>query len=147
MLYNVTPGSYFLTARSMDSGKLMAARMPLEVGSAPVENLSLQLTGGVDLTGRVKVEGSDTVTGNVRVSLTLRQGITMGGGPARSSRAALKDDGSFVVSAGVQPDVYDVRVSGVPDAGATCGRYCSATRRFWIRGSTSPMESYPATCR
>jgi protocatechuate 3,4-dioxygenase beta subunit len=110
---NEVPGSYILTATVMESGKASTARMQLDVGNSAIEGLALQLAPAAQLNGRVRVEGTGDGKG-VRVNLMPRiTGMNFGPG-AQGGQA--KEDGTFVL-ANIQPELYDVRVSGVPDGG------------------------------
>jgi len=113
-IQGVVAGSYTLVASIQDRGKSLAARMPVEVGNNPVENLSLTINPALDLSGVVRLDGQ--VTASVSsVQLTLRPrdpaGLMLG---SSYPSAKVKDDGSFSLSS-VNPDNYSVTFSGLPD--------------------------------
>jgi carboxypeptidase family protein len=55
-LRGITAGSYTLLATIPDRGRSFSAKMPVEVGSGSVENLSLTLTPGMTLSGAVRLD-------------------------------------------------------------------------------------------
>jgi protocatechuate 3,4-dioxygenase beta subunit len=117
MLNNVAPGSYTIVASQFENGQVTSARMPLEVGNGPVTGVLLQPSPGAELRGAVKVEGgTGTDLSKMRVSFAARTagGSGMMGGPGAQGSGTVKADGTFSVS-NVQPEHYDVRVSGLPD--------------------------------
>ena len=62
-------GSYFLIGAQY-RGKTFSARVPVEVGGANLEGVSLTIRGGVPVTGRVRVEGETTASlAQVRLNL------------------------------------------------------------------------------
>ena len=117
VLNNVVPGSYTLTAMQSDSGKILSARMPLEVGTSSIEGLALTLAPAAELSGHLKIEGTAGEIKNFRVSLVPRSGFVGGGGFGPGAQGGtLKAENAFTI-ANVQPEQYDFRISGVPDGG------------------------------
>jgi hypothetical protein len=57
-LADVLPGSYVLTAMWFDEGKPHIARLPLDVGNADVDGVSIAITPGTDINGRITWEGT-----------------------------------------------------------------------------------------
>jgi hypothetical protein len=53
----VSPGSYFLRATVNAADKAYSARVPIEVGSANLENVMVIVGAGLTLSGQVRVEG------------------------------------------------------------------------------------------
>ena len=49
IMSHVTPGSYTLTATVNDDGKMLSARLPLEVGASSIEDITLQPAPGLDI--------------------------------------------------------------------------------------------------
>ncbi len=108
----VTPGSYWLIAEVSEDRTRLMARMPIDVGTGSIDDITLTLSQGADLNGLVKTpEGAGTRTANVRIQLESRTAGMMGG---MTSGASAKDDGTFIL-ANVVPDAYNVRVFGVPE--------------------------------
>jgi 5-hydroxyisourate hydrolase-like protein (transthyretin family) len=116
----VPPGSYELMAMSNQRNSRMSARLPLEIGAADVQNVSLILTPGFTITGRLTVEGQQSVAGNqsagnqtgARMRVMLRPdsaGQVAGSQPAGATQA----DGTFTLEQ-VGRDDYRVAVSGLP---------------------------------
>lgn len=109
----VTPGNYWLTALAMGGGKTIATKIAVQVGSAPVEGISLVVRPGVPVSGKLKVEGDLPANlERVRVSLTPDE---MGGvqfAPVPGSQ--LKADGAFQFD-DVGSDRYTVVVTNLPD--------------------------------
>jgi hypothetical protein len=96
----VIPGSYTLVA--VAGG--MSARMPIEVGDNDLDNITIQLTPGVDITGRIIVDGSGDFAG-IRPSLRADPMIPGMSQPFGAPAA----DGSFVLPR-VFPGNYRVLV-------------------------------------
>jgi hypothetical protein len=115
VMSSVTPGSYVLTATMNEDGKMMSARIPLEVGNSSLEDITLQPGPGLGINGRVKIEGQepDTKITNMRVFLQPKTPMMFGPG-AQGGR--VKDDNTFTFT-NVQPEIYDVRTFSTPDGG------------------------------
>jgi len=60
-LADVLPGSYVLTAMWFDEGKAHTARVPLDVGNADVDGVSIAITPGTDISGRIIWEGAPSL--------------------------------------------------------------------------------------
>jgi hypothetical protein len=112
---NVAPGSYTLTATMNQDGKTTSARTQLDVGGSPIQGIALQLTPGAEIAGRIKIEGAqtDAKTPNLHVYLQTRSLMMYGPG---AQGGLVKEDNSFILT-NVQPEVYDIRVMGMPDGG------------------------------
>ncbi len=107
---NVPPGSYQLVALAMQRGESGAGRLPLEVGRADVEGLSLLLAAGGTVNGRVRVEGQQGISlEGARVNLRARElPFAFSGGGTR-----INPDGSFTTN--ILPGMtYDVAAAGLP---------------------------------
>jgi hypothetical protein len=116
IMSNVTPGSYILMATVNEDGKMLSARIPLDVGASSIEDITLQPTPGLDIAGHVKIEGvepENRIT-NMRVMLQPKGSMMYGGPGAQGGQ--IKDDKTFALT-NVQPELYDVRVFGAPDGG------------------------------
>jgi protocatechuate 3,4-dioxygenase beta subunit len=81
----VLPGSYVLLAFWFDEGKTFSTRMPVDVGNADVDGITLTIGAGVNISGRVMWDGTPSVQGNdLWVSLKPTDaGWNFGGGGAR----------------------------------------------------------------
>jgi hypothetical protein len=111
-LKDVTPGTYLLTALSIDEGNRQTASQTVTVAGGDVEGLNLIIAPGVDLTGRVVV-----VQGQVNVPLSQLRVVLQPKVPELFGvhAAAVKPDGTFVL-AGVGEGSYQVAlVGGSPD--------------------------------
>jgi hypothetical protein len=60
-LADVLPGSYVLTAMWFDEGKPHIARLPIDVGNADLDGVSIAITPGTDINGRVIWEGTPSL--------------------------------------------------------------------------------------
>lgn len=108
----VRPGSYTLHAEEADRNLRLTADIPLEVGPAGIDNVTVQLNPGLELAGSFTIEESpNTPAANLGVWLRPRSGASPFGG---GLNARSTPDGSFKL-AGVTPGDYDVSVSGLPD--------------------------------
>ncbi len=117
LISNVAPGSYILSATSFDGNHMLSARMPLDVGSGPIDGLAITLQPSAELHGRLKVEGSTAPDiKNFRVTLATRSSGAMMGPGGGQQFGGLKEDNTFTL-ANVNADQYDIRVSGIPDGG------------------------------
>jgi hypothetical protein len=111
-LKNVTPGTYLLTALSIDEGDRQTASQTVTVAGGDVEGLNLIIAPGVDLPGRVVV-----VQGQVNVPLSQLRVVLQPKVPELFGvhAAAVKPDGTFVLP-GVGEGSYQVAVvGGSPD--------------------------------
>jgi|SRR5579871_275641 len=109
----VTPGQYTLSAQFNDGAQSLSGSLQVDVGTANLENINLELSPGVKVSGSVKVEGDTTQSlTNVQVMLRPRnsQGIVLGG----SAPGRLKDDRSFQID-NVAPNLLNVSLFGLPD--------------------------------
>src|SRR5581483_7775878 len=110
---DVPPGAYVLIAQIFESGRPVAAKFPVDVGSNNIDDLLITIPQPVDVSGRVEVEGGQQPRlSDVRVMLRPRDQGPMFFGPGSDGR--VKDDGTFTLS-NVSPDAYDVAVTGLPD--------------------------------
>jgi hypothetical protein len=115
---SVPPGSYSLFAIGMQQGTPRAARLPLQVGTSDIENLSLLLLPGAVLQGHVRVEGQENASvEGARVSLRPRELAFALGGNNR-----VGPDGAFTLT-NLLSMTYDVLLTGLP-----AGYYVKAVR-------------------
>lgn len=123
---SVVPGAYDLvgminqglvrnvpdgTARIVNGGNL-TARIPIEIGSADVDNVQLVLQSGIKVSGRLTVEGLSTGQNPpTRISIELRPDppLILRG----SEAAAVAADGSFTANAPVA-GLYRIQANGLP---------------------------------
>lgn len=109
LLSGLTPGSYWLLAETMQDRVQLHARMAIDVGTSPIEDLTLTLMPGIDLSGEARVEDGAKPS-NLRVQLEPKQPGLGGGAPAANAA----EDGTFTLRS-VVPDAYFIRVTGVPE--------------------------------
>lgn len=106
-LSGVTPGSYWLVGETAEDNELMMGRIPVEVGSASIDDLTLTLSRPGELSGVVKFSGCDVKPSALRGVLEM---ATFGlGFPGFE----VKDDATFAVK-NVWSDRYRVRLLGMP---------------------------------
>jgi Carboxypeptidase regulatory-like domain len=102
----VAPGSYFLQANCSNKGTRLWARLPIEVGSANIDGVALQLEPGATVKGVVRYESQSGQTAQKpnRIKVALRSSDPM------SHTGRLKWDNdhvSFTIS-DVMPGTYRV---------------------------------------
>lgn len=138
----VAPGPYSLVAVVPErGGGAMAARLPLEVGTAPIENLSLVMSPPLQVAGIVRAGGQDAAAAaGLRIALRPREAFGFGGAPSATAQA----DGAFAFTA-VLPDHYDIAISGLPEGHyiksvASGGRDVLLTGLDLTRGAPGPVE-------
>lgn len=104
----VPSGSYQLIAQKYDQNERLGATMPVEVGSANVDGLTVTLQAGMTLQGRFVIESAQKPpVKDIRVSLNPADGF----GVAPPSNPETKEDGSFSVK-NVLPGSYRVNAYG-----------------------------------
>lgn len=115
----VTPGSYNLVGVFFDENKQYFTRLPIEVGYADVEGITLVIRSGVELAGRISVEGHRPAGGQkqdefdmttLHVFLRPFESLPRFGGadPAKANA-----DGSFKLE-NLPREKYRVNVLGLP---------------------------------
>lgn len=111
---SVSPGSYTLMAAIPARQRSVSARMPLQVGNSGVENATITINPPMNLEGRVRIDGNTTLSpANIQLSLRSREPDTMmPGGPPPAAKSGA--DGGFQLQ-NVNPDMYTLSVSGLPD--------------------------------
>jgi len=127
----VTPGSYLLISDYFEAGKRLTARVPLEVGGANIDGLTVQLEPAFSVTGNIRFESQ---SGNAppQVSLNLRSSDPRtGGGQTQIS----KDRTSFSINE-LMPGSYRL------DAGAGGGFYLKSAT---LGGRDISREEIPIT--
>jgi hypothetical protein len=95
----------------------MSARVPIEIGSADVHNVSVIMSPGFTLAGHLAIEGQQAGTGNQdlpRIRVMLRSDSPQMGGASPAS--PVMADGSFTLQQ-VGRDDYRLTVSGMPRNG------------------------------
>jgi protocatechuate 3,4-dioxygenase beta subunit len=103
----VAPGSYWLVAEAAEDNEVTMARIPLEVGSTNIDDLTLTLARPGELTGVVKFSGCEEKPSGLRGQLEV---TTVGVGFPGFD---IKDDFTFTVK-NVWPAAYRVRLYGIP---------------------------------
>ncbi len=115
VIRGVSPGPYTLAADRYEDEQRYSARVPVDVGSASIDNLALQLAPAIELQGIVRVEGAaDTKLSGIRVGLQSRTADMRYSG--RDSGGRVNDSGAFALG-NIAPDTYTLTLSGMP-AGA-----------------------------
>jgi hypothetical protein len=110
---SVLPGAYTLNAFSVGVQQNLAARVPVQVGSSNVDNLSITIRRGVPLSGKVTVDG-DVPLDTKRIGILLPpfdpEGLILSAPPSPK----LKEDGSFEAN-DVRPERYRVTLSNLAE--------------------------------
>ena len=97
-IHDVLPGSYVVISVWADQGKSYIARVPIEVGNADVDGVSLSITPGGPLNGRVIWDGQPALDKDaLSIRLETTDNSLVFYAPSR-----VKPDGSFSI-----PDVSD----------------------------------------
>jgi hypothetical protein len=108
-LRGVVPGSYTLIAQLFADQKRYSASLPVEVGSANIDGLTVTLAPGIGLSGQIKVEGgAETKLESIYAS--LQSETPFFGGPG----SQVQTDGTFTMK-DVAPADYRVNVTGLPE--------------------------------
>jgi hypothetical protein len=104
----VPSGSYLLISQQRDQNERLGGMLPVEVGNANVDGLTVVLQSGTTLQGRVVMEGAQLPAGkDVRVSLNPTDGYP----GATPPNPEMKEDGSFALKS-VLPGRYRVNAWG-----------------------------------
>ncbi len=126
---NVQPGIYVVrtqwatvTTRNADGDvvgqRQITGRMEITVSDRDLDNLTFAVTSGVDISGQFIMEGTPPQQQQAAASsndqrqmvfLSPAQGPNMG-----NTNAQARDDGSFKIK-GVDQDIFNVNVNGIPD--------------------------------
>jgi hypothetical protein len=115
----VAPGPYEIVSVANEpnmpgvAGRLIT-RVPIEVGSADVDNVALVLQPGFNLPGRLSIDGqppTDSAGRNIQVN--LRDPSVAGPVFPPSGGNVRPDDGSFTLN-GVNPGNYQINVVNLP---------------------------------
>ncbi|MFB3922957.1 MAG: carboxypeptidase regulatory-like domain-containing protein [Terriglobia bacterium] len=110
-IVGVTPGSYFLEAAWWSEGTENSVRIPLEVGTADVDGISVVLTVPARIPGRVRVEGDAPVTlSGLQVFLAPSE---WGMGPG-GLEVTVKPEGTFVFPS-VSDGEYRIEIWELPE--------------------------------
>ena len=103
----VLPGSYVLMAAWFDEGKVYSTRLPLEVGNANVDGLSLTLGLGVNINGRIIWDGKPSLEdADLTVSPRPDSGFNFG-----ADRTRVNPSGTFMLK-DLGEGTYFAEVSG-----------------------------------
>ena len=108
-IHGVPPGPYNIVVFWNDGRRQLGAKVPIEVGSTNLDDVTVLLANPLTLTGRFRVEGGNPFD-FTRMGLVL-QSIDNSAG---SASAKIKPDGTFVVQ-NVYDGTYRVRVFGFPE--------------------------------
>jgi hypothetical protein len=114
----VTPGSYNLVAAMPVDRTMMSTRIPLEVGSNNIDNLTVNIPPPVNLTGRMKIDGQQDAAAtaaltNVQILVRPRDAAPRFGGGSNSP-AKLQPDGTFAMN-NLSADRYRLSFANIPD--------------------------------
>jgi hypothetical protein len=112
-IQGVLPGSYFLVAnnRATQGGgavRLVGARVPIDVGAADLDNVSVVMTPSVDIRGEVVFEGPGA--GDYHPVVALRNDLTNVPGRQAQAYASFSDNRQFVINDVIEGE-YRVELS------------------------------------
>ncbi|MCU1237124.1 MAG: hypothetical protein JWP63_5091 [Candidatus Solibacter sp.] len=110
---NVVPGTYLAVAIASTPGKAYSARLPLVVGTANIEGLSLAIHAPVAIAGQVKIDGesADSLS-KFRIGLQPWEASNAVFGPMPD--VPLRPDGSFQIP-DLSAEHYRLNFYGLPD--------------------------------
>jgi 5-hydroxyisourate hydrolase-like protein (transthyretin family) len=112
----VGPGSYELLGIINDRNNRMFGTVPLEVGNADVQNVTVVISPGLSIAGRISIEGSNA-SAQGSSSSVMRISLRRSGGEAQfepgQASAPVQADGTFTLQQ-VGPGDYRVNVAGMP---------------------------------
>ena len=112
---SVLPGSYYLVAREETNNGILSGGVPIEVGAADIENISVPVARGPDFIGRAWIDGRSSNNPDIRhLRINLVPDLSMPGLDLTSLIAEPVSDGSFKM-AGVPFGDYRVAVSRLPE--------------------------------
>ncbi|MGC9971592.1 MAG: carboxypeptidase-like regulatory domain-containing protein [Bryobacteraceae bacterium] len=102
----VAPGSYVLSAYQADQQRRFFSRLPIDVGAASLEGISLVLRPGLEIAGRIRFEESGGRLELLHVTLQSRSES------AGSASAVARSDGTFALQ-NVAADWYTLSIAGL----------------------------------
>jgi hypothetical protein len=109
-IFGVAPGVYTLSAFGMGNGMTsIAARQPVEVGAADLNDVTVSIIPPATLHGRVSVEGDGPAVPDFHPQLFL----VADEGMMAMSQVKFADDGTFSIE-NVGPGKYYPQISGAP---------------------------------
>jgi hypothetical protein len=115
----VAPGSYEMVSVANEpnmpgvAGR-MITRVPIEVGSADVENVALVLQPGFNLPGRLSIDGQPpTESSGKNIQVNLRDPFVAGPGFPPGGGNVRPEDGAFTLNS-VNPGNYQINVVNLP---------------------------------
>jgi protocatechuate 3,4-dioxygenase beta subunit len=112
----VQPGSYYLTGQTFAPGQQdqLTGRMPVDVASGDVTNLTLRLQGPIDIKGKILPEKTDSNFKMSAIRLNLQPAVpTPGGrGGGQQGRIEIAENGAFETR--LAANIYNVQVTGAP---------------------------------
>ena len=80
----VSPGSYVLSTDYFEAGARLHARVPVEVGNADVNEVTVHLDSGFTIAGKVRIESKSNEAPAQKIVVALRSAEPMsGGGPTQ----------------------------------------------------------------
>ncbi|MGH9648393.1 MAG: carboxypeptidase-like regulatory domain-containing protein, partial [Bryobacteraceae bacterium] len=113
----VPPGSYYIVAQSPGAvQQRLTARVPVDVGSGDITNVSMRLQPPLALAGILTIDGTQPNVRMRSLRLTFTPSESGAGGQGRNGpaqNAQLNDDGTF--QATLAADSYMVEAGGMPD--------------------------------
>ena len=106
---SVPPGSYDLRAVALIDGRYFFAKLPVDVGAAPLDPIDVTLAAAPEISGSISIEGAGKMPLNiahVRMAPLDRQ-------PMQPPAAQVQSDGTFVLGS-IIPGRWRLFLEGVP---------------------------------
>jgi Carboxypeptidase regulatory-like domain len=134
----VAPGSYVMHA-SLSRDRHLMARLPIEVGQADVDGVSLQLEPAVNFTGAIHLESKAEFPWRQPVRLVLRSSAQL-----NPTRIVESNDALKFALADVAPGVYRLSLQSVPSPfyvkSVTIAGRDVLDREFTLSQASEPVE-------
>ena len=89
--FGVAPGPLYLTASYILNGQRHSTNLPIEVAGNDIDGIELRPLAPMEISGQLRIEGETTV-------LPSQLGLTLDARAHGNSNAAIRDDGTFLVS-------------------------------------------------
>jgi hypothetical protein len=70
--FRVPPGSYMISADYFEAGKHLLARVPIEVGTSDIDNVTVAVDGGFNITGHVRTDSQSQTSVRSQFGINLR---------------------------------------------------------------------------
>jgi hypothetical protein len=110
----VPPGSYYIVAQTPGPAQQrVTARVPVDVGSGDINNVSVRLQPPLAISGKVTVDSTQPSVKMASLRLNFTPAEPGIGNQGRNGPAQLADDGTFQTE--LSADAYVIEAGGMPD--------------------------------